>query len=453
MGMHSKSVHLHRKTSTSAEPGLLPSHLSDSHLEQIRQRHHRKRGPTSVLSFSQLLRCLVYHVSMQTGRLEQHVQECSGLRRSRSTLSERRQALPWEMFQEILDVGLVPRADPQRHPSAFYQGLRLIGLDGSSEAVYNTPDISRRWEKASSRRGSAAFARVGFVILVELGLHNPIGARLGRKQQSEYVLACEALAQMPPRSLLLGDRLYGRPSFLARLLQRCVQVGGQFLVRARRKIRRRILKRLADGSRLVRLDATDEEGQAVSIEVREIRGQIQRPGKRPVSIRLWTSLLDWEQHPAHELLELYAQRWEVELTVKEIKRTLQKQELLQSYTVETALQEIAALLLAQAAMAEVRAQVAEQERMEVLRISHGQVVRWVQWLWMGWAAYPTPAQRSNAMRHAMEQIVMTVTPKRRKRSCPRGLRQPVSSWPRIRRRTESNDAATVRVLSFSGSHK
>ena len=440
-----------RVLSTTPAPTILPSSLSDPKLEEICRRHHNKRGPRSQLRFPNLLRCLVAHTAMTAGTFERHVEELTGHRQAASTLSERRQAMPWVIFEEILRVGLRPLADPTRHPGAFYRGLRLLTQDGTSVPVYNTPNPQRRWQKSKTRKGRAAFARIPVVLLVELGLHNPIAVQIGRQQESEYALAWDLVAQIPPGSLTINDRLSGCGAFAARLLQRWMEVGSHFLVRARKGIGRRRVQRLRDGSCLVELFAVDETGERFGFLVREIRGQILRKGKRPVAVRFWTSLMDARRYPALELLALYARRWEVETTIKEIKQTLLGTDLLQAHTQETALQEVAALVLAQAAVAEVRSQAAQAAAVDVLEVSHGQSLRWLSWLWMSWPMLRTAEQRRAAIQWAMQQMVLRTRGKRRKRSCPRGLRQPVSSWPRIQRRTHWNGETQYRVLQFGNS--
>ena len=441
-------VQPNRVLSTTPSPTILPSSLSDPKLEAICCRHHNKRGPRSQLRFPNLLRCLVAHTVMTTGTLERHVEELTGLRQAASTLSERRQTMPWVIFEEILRLGLRPLADPTRHPGAFYRGLRLLTQDGTSVPVYNTPAAQRRWQKSKTRKGRAAFARIPVVLLVELGLHNPIAVQIGREQQSEYTLAWDLVAQIPAGSLTINDRLYGCGAFAARLLQRWTEVGSHFLVRARTGIGRRRVQRLRDGSSVVELFAVDETGERFGFLVREIRGQILRAGKRPVAVRFWTSLMDARRYPALELLALYARRWEIETTIKEIKQTLLGADLLQAHTQETALQEVAALLLAQAAVAEVRSQAAQAVAVDVLEVSHGQALRWLSWLWMGWPQLRTAGQRRVAIQWAQQQMVLRTRGKRRKRSCPRGLRQPVSSWPRIQRRTNWNGEIQYRVVRF-----
>ena len=41
-------------------------------------------------------------------------------------------------------------------------------------------------------------------------------------------------------------------------------------------------------------------------------------------------------------------------------------------------------------------------------------------------------------RRSLRRIADMAIPKRRQRSCPRALRQPVSSWPRLRKNTYRN---------------
>lgn len=44
--------------------------------------------------------------------------------------------------------------------------------------------------------------------MVELGLHNPLGAALGPNGESEMVLAKRLLPAQPEKSLLINDRYY-----------------------------------------------------------------------------------------------------------------------------------------------------------------------------------------------------------------------------------------------------
>ena len=169
------------------------------------------------------------------------------------------------------------------------------------------------------------------------------------------------MAQLPARALLLADRLHGCAAFVGAARAACEKVGSHFLIRARTNIRAQVIKRFKDGSRLVRLPVRQKGKPRVItqwLEVREMRVRVERPGHRAQELRLWTRLLDPGSAPAQELIELYARRWEHELYYRELKRQLRKSEVLQSHTVETGAQEIAAVVRASALLARARAQAA-----------------------------------------------------------------------------------------------
>jgi hypothetical protein len=422
---------------------------------QALHRHHccRRRRPRG--SFADLLQGLVYHAVMGQGRLERHLFEQSGILLSAPDISQRRQRLPWELFRDLLGHCLRPLADRRRHPEAFYHGYRLVGLDGTCFGVHNVPRMVQVLGKANARRFKAAFAHVRTVILVELGLHNPIAAAIGRNGESEMELAWGLVEQLPTRSLLLADRLYGTQLFVGTLLARCLAVQGQFLVRIRRRLKTKLVEVLADGSALVELRVPCEDGQPCTFVVREIRGRVAGRGSKVTSLRLWTSLLDPTAHPASELLALYAQRWEVELTIKELKVELRGADQLASYTIDTAAQEIAALLLAQAVLVEARVVRSRQAAVAVLRISFRDVLHQVRFLWTLVVIGEGYRQRTYhaVLRALMGELRCYVNPPRRVRSCARAVRQPVTGWPRLLRRRETHGEFRYEVVKHPSSKR
>ena len=390
----------------------------------------RRRCPPVVTAW-ELIQGLIFHVLMGAGTLAQHVQQLTGKAITDGALSQRRALLPITVFEQLLDATLQPKAEPARHPEAFYQGLRLGGVDGSLFSVANTPQNKKQLSKARTRRGRAAFPKVGVAVLVELGLHNPLAAAFGSAGESERVLAKQVLAAQPAQSLLLGDRYYGVPR---RLVDLPAEDERHFLMRVKANLQRRVLEVYPDGSALVEIRA----GPTRRL-VREIQGRVQRGGRGPATVvRLWTSLLDWQRYPAAELLALYVQRWEQELFYKELKVDLRSAGGLQSHTPLTALQEIAALILGYALLVDYRCQAAAVGAVAVLRISFLKTLQIVRGLWpfLELAAdLLSPAQVRLVVRRCLHQLAERASPQRRQRACPRALRQPVSRWPRLRKNT------------------
>ena len=393
----------------------------------------RRRRPPEV-SPAEVICGLVFHVVAGQGTLAQHVNQLTGKDITDGALAQRRALMPLDVFQGMMSAALKPKADPAQHPEAFYDGLRLCGIDGSTFSVTNTPQVKKRMRKARSRRGRAAFPKVGVAVLVELGLHNPLAAALGPEGESEMVLAKRLLPAQPEKSLLISDRYYGAPALLVNL-----PAEGQrhFLVRVKGNLQRRLLQVYPDGSALVEI----RSGQKMRL-VREILGRVQRGASGAfTTVRLWTSLLDWQRYPAQELLALYAKRWEQEIFYKELKVDMRSTPYLQSHTPLTALQEIAALILAYAVLVDYRITAAKVGEVGVLRISFLKTLQWVQGLWQFLevsADLLGPEKIRLLVRRTLRHIAQFAIPKRRQRSCPRALRQPVSSWPRLRKNTYRN---------------
>jgi len=285
-------------------------------------------------------------------------------------------------------------------------------------------------KKARSRRGRAAFAQLGVAVMVELGLHNPIAATVGMRAESEMALAKRLLDRLPEKSLLLSDRYYGVPEVLVGL---AAKGSREFLVRVRKNLKPRYLERYADGSALVEIRAGKKKRL-----VREIVGQVKHQRGPVTTVRLWTSLRDWRRHPAMELLALYARRWEQEVFYKELKVDTRSTPRLQSQTPLTGAQEIAALILAYAVLVDHRIAAAQVGEVGVLRISFLKTLEALRGLWQSLQVTSDLLDAQEVrlvVRRTMRQLAEMAIPKRRQRSCPRALRQPVSSWPRLRKNT------------------
>jgi hypothetical protein len=290
--------------------------------------------------------------------------------------------------------------------------------------------------KARSRRGRAAFAKITAAVLLEVALHNPLAAAIGHAGESEWALAQRLLAQLPKGALLLGDRLYGVSAFAHAAQTACQRVGSHFLLRASRAVKPRTVRRLADGTRLVRLRVRapqDPSRIVTTVDVREIRVRVGRAGHRAHELRLWTSLTTPHTAPALDLARLYASRWQHELYFREVKRDLRRTDLLQSYTVETGAQEIAAVILASAVLALERARAATPT-LPALRVSFRQVLQVVRGLWLFAGPFHdllSAAQHRQIAQRGTALMRQHVTAAPRARSCPRAVRQPVTRWPRL----------------------
>lgn len=396
----------------------------------------KRPGRKPRVPLGDLLAAQVFHVMNAAGTLAEHFGMLFNDALVDSSCSDRRTRLPWRVFAELMQRALRPLVCRRRHPEGFWRGWRLIALDGTQFSVTNTPLIKATQRKAKARRGRAAFFKIVTGVLLEIGLHNPLAVAIAQKAQSEWQLALSLLARLPKQALLLADRLHGCAAFAAEALLACRRVGSHFLFRARTNIKVEVVRRFKDGSRLVRVPVRKKGQPRVIVqwlELREIRVQIAHKGFPTTELRLWTTLLDPNLAPAAELVELYAKRWEHELFYRELKHELRKSEVLQSHTLATAAQEIAALMLAAALLARERDRAAAGQ-VPVLRVSFIKLLELMRPLWLVFALgndLLSERQKQQLTERFYAQARRCLSQKRRRRWCKRAVRQPVSKWPRL----------------------
>jgi hypothetical protein len=428
-------------------PDLFEALLPPQVAGEIFLTHGPRGGGLPKLSGWQWLMSKVFHVMSPLGDFAGHVKQITGTIISNSALSQRGTSIGWELVAAVLPRALRPLATPEAQPDAFYKGLRLTAVDGTSHNLRNTPAMKARAVKSRCRgsSGEPAFARLGSVVLVELGTHQPLAAAFGWENQGELTLVRQVVGQgvVPPRSLLLGDRLNGTPCLIHEILPGLERDGSALLFRTKANMKSRLVETLSDGSRLIDVDVRDPRTREHlgTLRLREIAAEVRFEGRdKPVELRLWTSLLDPQAHPALELVGLYATRWEHELFYRELKSHLHgRDNLLDAQTPESAAQEALALLMAAAVIARQRAGVAAAAGVAMRKISFAKVleatVALCRVMELGRDLIDDAARAEWTRRVLAELVVSALIPDRKPRSCDRGLRQPAKNWKKIRQPT------------------
>jgi hypothetical protein len=383
-----------------------------------------------------LIAGLVFHVCQSTGVLSHHIHQLTGKRHSDSAISERRQTMDWPLWMALINKHCGPLAQKHKHPGAFYKGLRLVGIDGTTWNVANTPQVKTTARKTKSRRKTAAFHRLSGAVLYELGIHNPIAASLGVTGESELALAANLWPLLQKDWLVIGDRYYGVGK-VAGIINR-LENKPAALLRVRKNLKAHVIELLCDGSALITvIDSNSGE----KLVLREIRASVRRRSGQWVRIRLWTNLLDPKTYPARELINLYAMRWEQEIAFKELKIDLKRDSILLSHTLCTAAQEVAALLIAQTLIVRARLSAADFGSVPVLNISFTKTHQVFLNVWAVTAIIGdllSPRIVNTFLHRLLHTLAVQQSPPRRPRSCPRAVRQPIGSWPRLIRNTSAS---------------
>lgn len=410
------------------------------HVQGLKETRHQ--GPRQRVSAQRIVTALIAACLHLEGSLSQIMMRLYKMTISDSALSQRRLRMGKALFAQIAQRVLKPLTRQQRHPDAYLRGWLLVGIDASKWSLPNTPH-NQSVPKAKTRRGAAAFAKLMMSTLIELASHAPLAAAMSTGHSDEAALSRELFPQLPLRSLLLLDRLYGNAPMLQDIQQQCERRESHFLVRVRGKLAVKVLKTHADGSAEVRVSLRDKQRprhEVAGLVVREVQGKVwSRTQKQWVAVRLWTSL-SLKQASARQLMAAYARRWEQELFYKELKLELRGGDLVQSQTPETAAQELLAMLIACRLVAEERlAAAARSEDPQVrqaaaTRISFSKCRIHMLGLWITLEASEgilSASQQEALIEAVRAQIAREALPKRRSRSCDRKLRQPIKKWPRM----------------------
>jgi len=353
----------------------------------------------------------------------------------RSSLCVARQRLGVEPGRLLHQAVVRPLAQ-QDAPGCFYRGLRLLGIDGT---VLDVPDseANQIFGRSSGSRGAGAFPQIRKTSLVELGTHVELSFVWGGWNQGEQSLARGLWDQIPGDALLLADRgFYGYDHW------KVLNSRTKLLLRIKNHLVLEPLKRLADGSYRAKIyrcghdRAKDRDGIVVRV-IEYTLDDPQRTGHGEVH-RLLTNLLDEQEYPALELIELYHQRWEEELVFDEQKthqdpRRAEKAAQLRSETPAGVEQELYALSLAHFVVRSLMFKAAQSQQLDVDRLSFTGCFRILQCR-LPECDHRTPDSLQRWFDALLREMLDEKIEPRRNRINPRVIKRKMSKWPKKRTR-------------------
>jgi hypothetical protein len=258
---------------------------------------------------------------------------------------------------------------------SFYRAWRLVAVDGTTFDLPDTAANAGFFGRPGSPRGAGkgAFPQVRVAGLGECGTHAIFAAALGPLAVHETELARRLFGRLRAGMLLIADR--GFTGF--DLWRAAAATGADLLWRVRNSAVLPVAEQLADGSYLSHIYAArDKHRHADPITVRVVEYTL--AGQATV-YRLITTILDPAQAPALDLAALYAQRWEFEISLGELK-THQgaPQMVLRSHTPDGVQQEVYGFLLVHYAIRALMHQAALDAATDPDRISFTRTLRLVR---------------------------------------------------------------------------
>jgi hypothetical protein len=240
---------------------------------------------------------------------------------------------------ELVQRCCEPLADERIHPEAFYRGLRLVGIDGSTFELPDEPEIEQAFGRPGGRQGPAGYPQARCVVLAECATHAILGANVGEYRSGEWALCQPLLRALKPGMLCLADRGFNGFEHW----EQAAATGAELLWRCPSTRNLPVQQLLEDGSYLSTIAPSGvsvSEARARAITVRVIDYKLPQLADAEPHYRLITTLRDAKAAPAMELAELYHRRWEMEAIYDELKTHLrQSRRVLRSRTPELVRQE------------------------------------------------------------------------------------------------------------------
>ena len=297
-----------------------------------------------------------------------------------TAITKARKRLGYEVIERLYREVVKPLAG-RRSPGAFFRSWRVVSLDGSTLEVADSDANEKAFGRPGVSRGKSAYPQIRFVTLLENGTHVLFGAVMDAFHVGEITLAKKALSGLKRGMLCLADRNF----FGYALWKQALTTRSALLWRLEKNLILTRLREHDDGSfeSMIYPSPKDRRHKRNGIRVRVIEYHIRGFSDR---YRLLTSILDPSKAQAKELAVLYANRWTIETSLKEIKEYLPKKKIvLRSKLPDLVRQDFYGLLLAHfgirsemyAAAAEVNEDPTELSFVHALNVVHRKLHRLV----------------------------------------------------------------------------
>jgi hypothetical protein len=242
-----------------------------------------------------------------------------------SSFSDARQRLPLEIFVQTLHHTATRIAASIQAP--LWCGLRVALLDGSTCRLRPFGDIPAHFppHRPGNCRKPAYWCVTRVVGLFCLASGALLDSAMGSLRASEQVLSAMILKRSWRQWVLVADRNFGVYS-----MARAAVAAQAHLLTRLTEVRAAKLAREAHLTLAAGLDArmtwrpTRHDQCPAGLDPGPIAGRlvavrVARPGFRPFTLYLFTTLIDPQTYSATALAELYGQRWQVELFLRYVK--------------------------------------------------------------------------------------------------------------------------------------
>ena len=244
--------------------------------------------------------------------------------RARAKLSE---AALHDLSNEVAD-----ELDQSADERWLWKGHHAKLVDGFTFTMPDTPKNQSRYPQAKTQKAGVGLPIARAVAIISLATACVMDLAIGPykgKETGETALLRSMLGSLAAGDVAVLDRYYCSFMMICLLLSQGTQVCTRKHQRRHSDFRwgRRLGKydHIIVWTRPARPEWMDEETYAQipeTLELREIRYNVVKPGCRTRTIDIITTLVDADQYSKEEIAELFGFRWNSELDIRSIKSNL-----------------------------------------------------------------------------------------------------------------------------------
>lgn len=230
-----------------------------------------------------------------------------GISRARARLSEES---VHELFQ-VATSNMRDKITPRK------QERRVYVMDGQVVAISRTDSNLKGFCPTGNGEGELHFPRVRTVAAHNLFSGVAESLSVGNWKTSESTLGIEVVDKLPKGSLVIIDRFYHKPGFLYETKEKGIDV----VVRLKDGAASKLMGECKEecGEKRVEWKAKCHDGRKVTLKGRVIKYKAQVKGFRSSEFHFFTTADDLT---LQEVADLYRQRVQVEIFIRQIKQTL-----------------------------------------------------------------------------------------------------------------------------------
>lgn len=222
--------------------------------------------------------------------------------------------------------------------SDLWYGFRLKAIDGSSTQLLDTEKNQEKYPQPITQKEGCGFPVMGFSGILDLAKGSIESYHLCEHTEHDVKIAHKMIGDLKTGDLLIADRAYCSYGFIGLLLGKGIQSVMRLHQARQRSLDWRKGTKQGKNSRLViwkkgyrppnsPLTQSEWNDLPDQLPIRLVRSKgISRDGKERW-VYFATTLLDSELYATEEVAALYEERWKIEVKFRDIKTTMQFEQL------------------------------------------------------------------------------------------------------------------------------